>query len=377
MNSPVPSHGRRISKGVRASRLELVSTRPDASQPLSDADQVGIFQQLVDGLPEQAALVDAETGTILLVNDAWRQSVISNGYSNMGPGNNYFDEVAVLAEAGNVPARLFLPALKEIRQGRRTSFRVVYDGIRRQAGQKFEARLAVMKVGQRQYVRITRYDVTEISQLRSMRDGFSSSLIQAQEAERRRLGRELHDSGLQLLASLGLSLARLKNLRSEAELASVTNDMEGLLLEVQREFRSITFLAHPPQVERLGLAEALRVLVEGYGERAGVEARFDATGAIEDLSADIEHTVFRVAQEAISNVHRHAQSGELAVSLIVRERALHMRVADHGCGIPADLHYGVGLLGMRARLQEVGGRLAIRNASPGTAILASVPLTKA
>jgi two-component system NarL family sensor kinase len=377
MHSPVPSHGRSSSKGRHRSRLELVSTRPDEPQPLPEADHVGIFQQLVDGLPEQAALVDADTWTILLVNDAWRRSVLTNGYAKLAPGNNYYDEIVSLTAAGNVAAALILPAIEEFRQGRRTSFRVDYDGVRRQSAQRFEVRLALMKVGDRQYIRITRYDVTELSLLRTMRDGFGSSLIQAQESERRRLGRELHDSGLQLLASLGLSLARLKNLRSAAELASVTGDMESLLFEVQREFRSITFLAHPPQVERLGLVGALRVLVEGYGERAGMEARFEASGAIEDLSADIEHTVYRVAQEAISNVHRHARAGKLAVSLIVRPRSLHMVAADDGCGIPAELHYGVGLLGMRARMQEVGGRLSIRNGSPGTTILASVPLPAA
>src|SRR4051812_18660980 len=137
MNSSVPLPGRRSSKSSHSSRLELVSTRPGEPQLLPDADHVGIFQQLVDGLPEQAALIDAETWTILLVNDAWTRSVVGNGYAKMAPGNNFFDEIGNLAAAGNVAAGRALPALREIRQGRRTSFRMVYDGIRRQASQTF------------------------------------------------------------------------------------------------------------------------------------------------------------------------------------------------------------------------------------------------
>jgi len=90
-------------------------------------------------LKRVVSLIDAETWTILLVNDAWKRSVMGNGYGNLGPGSNYYDEVDRLAAGGHVSAGMILPALKEIRQGRRTSFRLVYDGIRRRM---LEERLA-------------------------------------------------------------------------------------------------------------------------------------------------------------------------------------------------------------------------------------------
>jgi signal transduction histidine kinase len=197
--------------------------------------------------------------------------------------------------------------------------------------------------------------------------------MKAQEEERRRMGRELHDTGMQLLAGLSLSLARLKQARSDKVTADVIDDMEGLLFEAQKEFRSISFLAHPPQVEQLGLVEALRGLVEGFGRRAGLKTSFAIEGDVEVASADAEHTIFRMVQEGLSNVHRHARAKKLAVRLIGRERMMHVLVADDGRGIPADLHRGVGLLGMRARLCELGGRLTIRNGSPGTILAASLP----
>jgi two-component system NarL family sensor kinase len=339
-----------------------------------DAEPVGIFQQLLDGLAEQAGLVDAETGTILAINDAWEASTSVNRLTSFKPGFDYFGGLARLAAEGHPRAQAILDAVMEMRRGERTSFRLVYDGVGFEEGQTFETRISLLNaVGQR-YLRVTRYDLTELSDLRHLRDEFNLSLLEAQEGERRRMGRELHDSGMQLLASLGLSLARLKHLRPEIEETGITGDMEKVLVDVQREFRSISFLAHPPQVERLGLVQALQDLVEGFGARAGLAASFALEGSIGDLPPTAARTVFRVVQEAVSNVHRHARARRLTVRLIGRRWALHVLIADDGRGIPADLHHGVGLISMRARMQELGGRLAIRGETPGTLILASLPV---
>ena len=92
------------------------------------------------------------------------------------------------------------------------------------------------------------------------------------------------------------------------------------------------------------------------------------------MTADAEHVIYRVAQEALSNAHRHAAASTLGVRLVARRRALHLVIADDGRGIPDDLRPGVGLQSMRERLQEIGGWLTIRNGRPGTVILASLPL---
>lgn len=349
-------------------------TSPGTAPQSPDPFPLGIFQQIIGGLAEQAALID-EDWKILAVNEAWARTVTLNGLSDFKPGADYYEEVAKLARMGNAPAAAVLRALDEIRQGKRTSFRLVYQGGGRQVGQQFEARLATISFGGRSCLMVTRYDITELAQLRSLRDDHKLSLLKTQEEERRRMGRELHDSGLQLLACMSLALVRLKRADSKREREAVTAEMEELLLMARREFRSISYLAHPPQLESLSLADALQMLIEGFAQRSGLEASFEVDGALDALDHSAEHAVYRVVQEAISNVHRHAGARKLAVRVLERKRMLHVLVTDDGSGIPADVRAGVGLEGMRSRLKELGGRLTIVRGRPGTTVLASLPLT--
>ena len=334
---------------------------------------VETYHQILNGLPEQAALIGGD-GTILAVNEAWAENAALNGFSDFRPGANYYREIALVADAGYGPAREVVEALKEFRQHKRTSFRLVYEGAGHQAGRQFEARITALKLGDEDFLTVTRYDITELLQLRSLRDGLSDSLRKTQEDERRRFGRELHDSGLQLLVCLSLALGQLKRARSVGERKAVTADMEELLVEAHREFRAISYLAHPPQLEKLPLLDALRMLIDGFGQRAGLVTTFEADEISDALSHDAEHTLYRVVQEAISNVHRHARAKKLSVRVVTRGEMLHVLVEDDGRGIPEDIRDGVGLSGMRARMREIGGRLTILRQFPGTGILASVSL---
>jgi len=372
------SHARNFELGDTSRRRlptipQLRVAGATAVQHAND-EYVGIFQQLVDGLQEQAALVDAESGAILAVNGAWQQAATLNGFADFRPGENYYRELSKVSASGYGPGQAAHDAIHEIRRGKRRSARMVYDGTGLQEGKKFEARLGSMEVGGRKYIRVTRYDITELARLRTMRNEFSGALMRVQEDERRRMGRELHDSGMQVLAALGISLAQLRRDQSPESVWAVTANMEDLLLRAQKEFRSISFLAHPPQLEEGGLVVALQALVDGFGLRAGLVVAFHSEGIAEGMTADAEHVIYRVAQEALSNAHRHAAASTLDVRLVARKRSLHLVIADNGRGIPEDLRPGVGLQSMRERLQEIGGRLAIRNGRPGTVILASLPL---
>ncbi len=335
---------------------------------------LGVFQQLIDGLPEQAALV-GDDGRILAVNDAWARTVRLNGISDFAPGADYHHEIAKLAQTGNAPAEAVLKALDQIRHGKRQSFRLVYDGGGQQVGQQFEVRLSSLSVGGRACLMVTRYDITELAQLRTMRDDFKLSLLKTQEEERRRMGRELHDSGLQLLACLSLALVRFKRAPSDGERAAVVAEMEDLLLMARREFRAISHLAHPPQLEHLSLLDALTALVEGLGQRSGLETTVEVDGSLPVLGHSAEHAVYRVVQEAISNVHRHAGARRLSLRIAPRARLIHVLVSDDGRGIPDGVRFGVGLDSMQTRLREIGGRLTILRRAPGTTIVASLPLS--
>ncbi|HEY6817171.1 MAG TPA: ATP-binding protein [Croceibacterium sp.] len=342
-------------------------------EPARERYPLGVFQQLIDGLSEQAALI-GDDWRILAANDAWIETARRVEVADFMPGANYLRELARLAKQGNAPAVAVSGALEEIRQGKRESFRLVYDGTAQLTGKQFEVCLTTLSVGGRSCLMVTRYDITELAQLRTLRDDFKLSLLRTQEEERRRMGRELHDSGLQLLACLSLALVRLKRVSADRERAAVLTEMDDLLLMARREFRAISYLAHPPQLESLSLLDALQMLVEGLGQRSGLEVAFDLEGSMPVLGTSAEHAVYRVVQEAISNVHRHAGANRLSVRIARRRRSLHVLVRDDGRGIPADVRYGVGLESMQARLREIGGRLTIARDRPGTTVVASLPL---
>ena len=331
------------------------------------------FEKLINGLPEQIALVDADW-TVIVVNHAWRHTAAQYGFDDLSPGSNYRTFLARMAGGGHGSAAAVLKGVDEIIAGTRDFFRLVYSGSGAWAGHEFQLRINLLEIAGSRFATVTRYDVTELVQLRRLREGFSCSVIQSQDEERRRLGRELHDSTMQLLAGIGLALGQLKQ-SPQPDLASgVIAEMEDLLIEAQRELRSFSYLAHPPQLEKTSLVDALRSLVEGFGRRAGLEASFSVEGAPSIASHAAKVALYRVIQEALSNVHRHAHASRITVKLVGRRSMVHAVVTDDGSGVPAEIHEGVGLRSMRSRLLELGGRLFVRRAGPGTMILASLPL---
>jgi signal transduction histidine kinase len=221
---------------------------------------------------------------------------------------------------------------------------------------------------------VTRYDVTELVRLRRLREIFSTSLIQGQNDERRRMAREIHDSTMQLLASIGLALGQLKRTPEVNHSSLILTEIEELLAETQREIRSISYLAHPPALQELGLTKAIESLVTGYCRRTGLNLSFRTDTEVPPVWKTAEMALYRVVQESLSNVHRHAHATEAAVGLFVRKSMIHAVVVDNGSGFSRSTAPGVGLVGMRERLEELGGRLAIRARHPGTAIIASLPI---
>lgn len=355
----------RINRGPRDAPEEYLVT---LAEPL---------QQLIDDLPEQIALLDEDCG-IFAANRAWKQTAEEYGYPDALPGYNYRDFCARKAAEGYEPAVEALAALDDIREGRRTFWQLIYNGRANWRGRDYQISFHRISFGGHCFISVTRFDLTEILDLRRAREGLATSLIEGQAIERQRMGRELHDSASQPLAAIGLVLARLKQRSPGPETLAMVEEMQELLAEVHREIRSISYLAHPPSLKKLGLAHAVKLLVEGFGRRTGLEASFDVRGVPETMSEAADMAVYRLAQEALSNIHRHAHATRVRMLLCFRRITTHFIVADDGIGIPRERLAtedceGVGLASMRERLSEVGGRLSIRALSPGTAIIASVP----
>lgn len=336
------------------------------------------LQQLIDDLPEQIALLD-EDCEIFAVNRAWTGAVEEHGYLDALPGHNYRDFCASKAAHGYEPAAEAVAALDDIQSGKRSFWQLIYNGRENWRGRDYQITFHKISFGGRSVISVTRFDLTEILQLRRARDDLTESLIEGQAIERRRMGRELHDSAAQLLTAIGLVLGRLRQRSPEAETLAIVDEIQQLLTEAHREIRSISYLAHPPSLKKLGLPHAVKLLVEGFGRRTGLEASFDVRGEPRKLSNGVERAIYRLAQEALSNVHRHAHATRVRLQLDFRRSATHFVVADNGIGITRETlaaagDDGVGLASMQSRLSEVDGRLSIRTLSPGTAIIGSVPV---
>src|SRR5687768_3866491 len=163
------------------------------------------------------------------------------GYSALQPGTNYFEFCRDRAEEGHGAARPAVEGIQQIDAGASSSFRYLYDGNDRWEGHTFQLCINRLEIGGRTLATVTRYDVTELVHLRRQREGFGHSLMEGQADERRRIAREIHDSTLQLLTSLGLAVGQLKRTQGSGETLDIVAEMEQLLTETHREIRTISY----------------------------------------------------------------------------------------------------------------------------------------
>jgi PAS domain S-box-containing protein len=206
----------------------------------------------------------------------------------------------------------------------------------------------------------------------------SGRLLRLQDEERRRLARELHDSTAQSLAALAINLSVLNSATDmPVEKRSVLlADGLALAQNIERELRTHTYLLHPPLLDERGLLAALGWFVEGFATRSGVAVDLDIEEEIGRLPERVELTIFRVVQECLANVHRHAKSPVVIVQLRKEAGVIALEVRDAGVGFSKEVidGAGVGIAGMRERLAQIGGSLAIESNAAGTAVHVKIPI---
>ena len=209
----------------------------------------------------------------------------------------------------------------------------------------------------------------------------SARLLHLQDEERRRLSRELHDSTGQYLAAAKMVMAPLVTAHPGDRRYS---ECMELLDRSLREIRTISHLLHPSGLEEAGFAVAARWYAEEFAKRSGVELKVNIGDPAARLSRDVEIALFRVLQEALTNIHRHSQSRSAEVSFEGSKDALTLTIKDHGVGISQDVLQkfeatgtaGVGLAGMRERVRELGGNFELTANGDGTSLCASIPMRK-
>lgn len=207
-------------------------------------------------------------------------------------------------------------------------------------------------------------------------------LFRSREEERARLARDLHDGPIQLLVGLNMQLGLLLT-AGERENLSVAEELQAMRAEVRRllaELRQVCVELRPPMLDTLGLGAALRALVEEWLAQSDTSITLDLPpdGTLRTLPGEVAVNLYRIAQEALSNVARHAAAQQVTLSLAWEPGCLMLTVRDDGRGfaLPAALHNltaqdHFGLIGMRERAELIGGRLAIESA-PGQGTMVRV-----
>ena len=253
---------------------------------------------------------------------------------------------------------------------------------RRVWGGDLEARVAPSLVADRHMTRVGRTINLLLDALTSDRARMrrlASLVITAQDEERSRIARELHDSTAQSLTAIVLQLsaaARDATVPELAERLSEVKEMAGSALE---EVRTLSHRVHPRVLDDLGLVAAVRWLARQARDSAGVEVTVDALGKTETITAPVASVLYRVAQEALTNAVRHAAPTSVAIAVQVDAATATLEVADDGCGF--DLaeaearRPGMGLFSMRERVSLVDGQLdVVSSLGAGTRVVARVPL---
>ena len=211
----------------------------------------------------------------------------------------------------------------------------------------------------------------------------SGRLLVAQDEERRHMARELHDHAGQTLALLTMNLSGLGRVAGERnpQICKVAEECRKLSEDLSREIRTLSYLLHPPLLDEMGLASALRWYVEGFSERSKIMVDLDLSPEMDRLPRELELVIFRVVQESLTNVHRHSGSSSARIHLRRTESTVEFQVSDRGKGISmlrqaemGSAKTGVGMRGMEERVRQFGGTLRIDSSSDGTIVAVQLPV---
>src|SRR5262249_53406525 len=209
----------------------------------------------------------------------------------------------------------------------------------------------------------------------------SARLLQLRDDERRKFSRELHDSIGQYLAAAKMML--------ESLVAEHSNDRRfsecaNLVDQSIKETRTISHLLHPQGLDEVGFASAATTYAEGFAQRSGLQLVIRISEPAKRLPREMEIALFRVLQEALTNIHRHSKSTSAEVGFEPSAENVVLTIRDKGVGIPKEVldrfrssgTSGVGLAGMRERIRELGGTFEVESSSEGTTVKVVVPLSE-
>ena len=226
--------------------------------------------------------------------------------------------------------------------------------------------------------RLATGEADEIHRLRGEVEQLKQALELERERERRRIAREMHDSTVQDLVAIGLMLRRLQDMVDETEARRVLRDAREVLGRTQQDLRTLSYLMHPPMLDDQGLVVALRSLIRGLASRMRMRVTLVCETPGLRSSPEVENALYRVVQESLINIQKHAAASCAVVHYRSEPGRLVLEIEDDGIGIASDAELamgsGVGIQGMRARLSQVGGTMTLSSPGRGVLVRAEVPV---
>jgi len=228
-------------------------------------------------------------------------------------------------------------------------------------------------------------DITDQKRAEDGLRQLSTRLLRLQDEERRRLGRDLHDSLAQSVLAVNLNLAQVTQGSATLDEGSrkLLREARGMLQDMSRQIRTLSYLLHPPLLDELGLASAVKEYAHGFSERSGIRLEVGVSPGFGRLPQDAETALFRIVQESLANIQRHSGSPTARIRLDGKPARIVLEVSDQGHGIPEARgkklkepggRFGVGIVGMRERMAQLGGTLEIESSKSGTTVRATLPL---
>ena len=202
---------------------------------------------------------------------------------------------------------------------------------------------------------------------------YPAKILKAQDDERRRISRELHDSVGQSLTAAKFALGRLKQQFSSDDLGEVEKNVDEALDEV----RTLSHLLHPLTLDILGLHTSILSYAEGYEQRNGIKTTVSIPDPLPTFKETTRTALFRFVQECLTNVHKHANASSIAIRVAINDQELRLELADNGVGFADDARAGIGIRGMGERLKELGGTLEVLSEpNLGSSVVATIPLNQ-
>ena len=341
----------------------------DTSERKSVQQSLKLFRSLLDRSSDAIQVIDPDTMRFLDCNES--------AYQTLGYSREEFLSLSVC----DIDPTIDPSRLAQINEGVEKSGFMIFESLHlRKDGSTFLVEVNVKTIRlERDYRLAVVRDITERKRAEEMLQTFPRRLIEVQEAERRRVARELHDEIGQALTGVKINL---QNMRCSDDVALHLDESVALIDRALQQVRELSFGLRPSLLDDLGLVAALRWYEDREAQRAGLISEFVADLLETRLPPELETACFRIAQEALTNVVRHAQARRVWVELRQRKAELHLVIRDDGIGF--DIHafgkrgaseVNLGLQGMQERAFILDGNLKISSSpSRGTEIHAWFPL---